>query len=104
WLESRAYKMHIRVLLSRYRAYDECPDCAGARLKPDALLWRLGSRANADSVLPPQMRFRPVRLPLDDSAWRRLPGLTIHDVMRLPIERCAQFFVTLKLPRGLDEA
>jgi excinuclease ABC subunit A len=34
WLESRAYKMHIRVLLSRYRAYDECPDCAGARLKP----------------------------------------------------------------------
>ena len=42
WLETRAYKMHIRVLLSRYRSYTECGACAGARLKPDALLWRLG--------------------------------------------------------------
>ena len=42
WLESRAYKMHIRVLLSKYRSYTLCPSCRGARLKPDALLWRLG--------------------------------------------------------------
>ena len=41
WLESKSYKMHIRVLLSRYRSYTECPACRGARLKPDALLWRL---------------------------------------------------------------
>ncbi len=41
WLESKAYKMHVRVLLSRYRAYTTCPDCKGARLKPDALLYRL---------------------------------------------------------------
>jgi excinuclease ABC subunit A len=41
WLETKAYKMHIRVLLSRYRSYTECPACHGARLKPDALLWRL---------------------------------------------------------------
>jgi len=41
WLESKAYKMHVRVLLSRYRAYTRCPDCAGARLQPDALLYRL---------------------------------------------------------------
>jgi hypothetical protein len=27
WLESKAYKMHVRVLLSRYRAYTPCPDC-----------------------------------------------------------------------------
>ena len=104
WLESRAYKMHIRVLLSRYRSYDECPACAGARLKPDALLWRLGDKANADGVLPPQNRFRPVGLPLADKRWQQLPGLTIHDVMRLPIERCAQFFATLALPKPLDEA
>ena len=44
WLESKAYKMHIRVLLSRYRSYTECPACHGARLKPDALLWRLWCR------------------------------------------------------------
>ncbi|MEJ0099658.1 MAG: excinuclease ABC subunit UvrA [Pseudomonadota bacterium] len=42
WLESKAYKMHVRVLLSRYRSYTECPSCHGARLKPESLLWRLG--------------------------------------------------------------
>jgi excinuclease ABC subunit A len=104
WLETKAYRMHIRVLLSRYRAYDECPDCAGARLKPDALLWRLGSRDNADAVLAPQERFRPVGMTLAGKTWLTLPGLTIHDVMRLPVERCAQFFATLELPRPLDEA
>jgi excinuclease UvrABC ATPase subunit len=37
WLESKSYKMHIRVLLSKYRAYTPCTACDGARLKPDAL-------------------------------------------------------------------
>ncbi len=41
WLESRAYKMHVRVLLSRYRAYTPCPDCGGRRLRPEALLYRV---------------------------------------------------------------
>ncbi len=41
WLESRSYKMHIRVLLSRYRSYDVCPACEGARLKPRSLLWKI---------------------------------------------------------------
>jgi excinuclease ABC subunit A len=46
WLESRAYKMHVRVLLSRYRAYTTCPDCGGQRFQPDALLYRaaIGNR------------------------------------------------------------
>jgi len=104
WLESKAYKMHIRVLLSRYRSYDECPACAGARLKPAVLWWRLGSKANADAVLAPGERFTPVGLTLPAKTWQSLPGLTIHDVMRLPIERCARFFATLELPKPLDEA
>jgi len=37
WLETKAYKMHIRVLLSRYRSYHECTACQGSRLKPEAL-------------------------------------------------------------------
>jgi excinuclease ABC subunit A len=41
WLESKSYKMHVRVLLSRYRAYTKCPACGGARLKPEALLYLL---------------------------------------------------------------
>jgi len=44
WLETKAYKMHIRVLLSKYRAYTECQACHGTRLKPDALLWKLDGR------------------------------------------------------------
>jgi excinuclease ABC subunit A len=53
YLESKAYKMHVRVLLSRYRSYTECQACHGARLKPEALLWRLGPHnAQALTNLP----------------------------------------------------
>ncbi|MGB7839703.1 MAG: excinuclease ABC subunit UvrA, partial [Terrimicrobiaceae bacterium] len=41
WLESKTYKMHIRVLLSRYRSYQPCPRCRGARLQPEALNFRI---------------------------------------------------------------
>jgi excinuclease ABC subunit A len=40
WLEGNTYKMHVRVFLSKYRAYVPCPDCGGTRLKPEALAWR----------------------------------------------------------------
>ncbi|MEW4570587.1 excinuclease ABC subunit UvrA [Tautonia sp. JC769] len=36
-LERKTYKMHIRVFLSRWRGYRPCPDCGGARLRPEAL-------------------------------------------------------------------
>ncbi|MBY0451064.1 MAG: excinuclease ABC subunit UvrA [Cyanobacteria bacterium] len=38
WLETKRYKMHVRVMLAKYRDYSECPDCHGARLRPEALL------------------------------------------------------------------
>ncbi|HXJ08899.1 MAG TPA: excinuclease ABC subunit A, partial [Burkholderiales bacterium] len=53
WLESKAYKMHIRVLLSKYRAYTECTTCSGTRLKPDAMLWKLDGKSVHDLVLLP---------------------------------------------------
>ena len=104
WLETKSYKMHIRVLLSKYRAYTHCPVCGGARLKPDALLWRLGTRTEADRVLDPALRFRPEGTSFPDHLLRTLPGLTIHDVMLLPIDRCLAFFQALRLPAPLDEA
>ena len=55
WLESKAYKMHVRVLLSRYRAYTPCPDCQGQRLQPDALLYLLTvprRKAEPDAAFP----------------------------------------------------
>ncbi len=42
WLETKKYKMHVRVYLSRYRSYDICPDCGGTRFKDEPLLYRLG--------------------------------------------------------------
>ena len=47
-LESKAYKMHVRVLLSRYRSYTECPACHGARLKPEALNWKISGKTLAE--------------------------------------------------------
>jgi len=44
WLETRTYKMHIRVLLSKYRAYIRCPDCGGSRFRSEALLYRLNGK------------------------------------------------------------
>ncbi|MGA8005318.1 MAG: excinuclease ABC subunit UvrA, partial [Burkholderiales bacterium] len=58
WLESKAYKMHIRVLLSKYRAYTECTACGGTRLKPDATLWRIGPHSIHDLMLLPIERVR----------------------------------------------
>src|SRR4030095_379266 len=53
-LERRSYRMHVRVLLARYRAYLICPECQGSRLKADALNYRIDgqdiARVNAMSV------------------------------------------------------
>ena len=75
WLETKAYKMHIRVLLSRSRSYTECGACRGARLKPEALLWRVGR-----------------------------PGLNIRDLVLLSIDASREFFDALELPPLFDEA
>jgi excinuclease ABC subunit A len=104
WLETKSYRMHIRVLLSKYRAYTPCAECDGARLKPDALLWRLGTRQNADDVLDSARRFRSRHVQWTPEQLASLPGLSIHDLMLLPIARCREFFARLELPAPLDEA
>ena len=104
WLETKAYKMHIRVLLSKYRAYTPCPACEGARLKHDALLWRLGTKQDADKVFGAYKRFKPMGVKWGKDRLAALPGLTVHDLMLLPIERCRTFFDSLHLPAPLDEA
>src|SRR5437660_1991654 len=43
WLESKTYKMHVRVLLSRYRAYVTCPKCNGGRYQPDVLNYKIAA-------------------------------------------------------------
>ncbi len=97
WLESKAYKMHIRVLLSRYRAYSECSTCAGARLKLESLLWRVGDRDGADHALGGARRFRPNGAEWTDARRDALPGLTLHDMTLLPIDRVRTFVDRLAL-------
>jgi len=104
WLETRAYKMHVRVLLSRYRAYTPCGVCDGARLKTEALLWRVGDKALADAALGAAPRFRPQGAEWSAAQLAALPGLSIHDLVLLPVERSHAFFQQLQLPRPLDEA
>ncbi len=40
WLESSLYKMHVRIFISRFRAYVRCPDCGGTRFAPESLAWK----------------------------------------------------------------
>ena len=104
YLESKAYKMHIRVLLSKYRSYDTCPSCHGARLKDEALDWRIGSKVEADAALPPRRRFRSDSIAIDEDAYQALPGLNIHDLMGLPLGQARRFFDQLVPPAGMDQA
>ena len=92
YLETKAYKMHIRVLLSKYRSYTTCPTCAGARLKTESLLWRIGSKADADAVLAPARRFMPAGVKWSRAQLEALPGLCLHDLMLLPLDRLRRFF------------
>ena len=95
YLETKAYKMHIRVLLSKYRSYTPCKVCAGARLKTESLLWRVGSKADADAVLPPEKRFMPQGVQWSAAQLQALPGLCLHDLMLMPLDRLRVFFERL---------
>ncbi len=85
WLESKAYKMHVRVLLSRYRAYTPCPDCRGKRFQPEALLYRCdGANPNAEG----RTGAEPPSSAGNDS-------LTLADFYQLPIRDALPFIETL---------
>jgi len=67
WLESKTYKMHVRVLLSRYRSYQPCPACRGGRFQPETMNFRID------------------------------PGLTISDVASKPVSALAGIIGRLKI-------
>lgn len=104
WLETKSYKMHVRVLLSKYRAYTPCPTCASARLKTEALLWRIGDLETATTALGERVRFTPQGTTVAPQLWSLLPGLGMHDIMTLPLERVQGFFDQLQHQSGAQEA
>src|SRR5207249_2764505 len=67
-------------------------------------LWRVGTRADAERALGAARAFRPRGVAIHDGAFAHLPGLTLHDVALLPIDRAREFFARLELPAPLDEA
>jgi len=73
WMETKTYKMHVRVFLSRYRAYKSCPTCHGARFQPETLHFRLGATTGAR-------------------------GLTLPEINHLPLTQARDFFQALTLP------
>jgi len=44
YLETKKYKMHVRIFIARYRGYTLCPECRGARLRKEAFNVRLGGK------------------------------------------------------------
>lgn len=99
WLESKAYKMHVRVLLSRYRAYAPCPECQGRRLQPEALLYRI--RSGNPSALSAPLAGTRDRLPAGGAG-----GLTLAEFYALPLRDALAWIDDLSrgLERGASDA
>ena len=102
WLETKTYKMHVRVFLSRHRAYKTCPTCHGARFQPEALQWKLEGRKKREEGGATGNEISSVLLP---STFSPLPSpLTLPEINRLPLTRARDFFASLPLPPDDDAA
>lgn len=80
WLEERTYKMHVRVLLSRYRRYTKCPECNGGRFQKDSLLFKLPITEELQKTLPAQLLQK---IPVDELTGEQT--ITLADLYGLPI-------------------
>ena len=82
-LERRSYRMHVRVMLARYRAYLLCPECQGSRLKPDALHYRIEGKdiaqINAMSVGAAHRFFSELK---PTGAMDQVAGLILEEIRR----------------------
>jgi excinuclease ABC subunit A len=64
WLEGTTYKMHVRVFLSRWRAYEPCPKCQGRRFREESLFWRWQGRTLPELYACPVSDLRAALAPL----------------------------------------
>jgi excinuclease ABC subunit A len=103
WLETRKYKVQVRVFLSRYRGYRSCPDCHGARLRREALQVKLGGLSLAELCARPLREVRPflASVSLDE------PEARIAAPIQAELERRLRFlshvgldYLTLDRPFG----
>jgi excinuclease ABC subunit A len=100
WLETKTYKMHVRVFLSRYRAYKSCPTCHGTRFQPEALQWTLKGGRKKEEVVA-----NALLAALLPPAHFSIPAsLTLPEINRLPLTQAHGFFASIPLPAGDDAA
>jgi excinuclease ABC subunit A len=85
WLESKTYKMHVRVLLSRYRAYVKCPRCDGGRYQPEALNYKIVAAVSD-------------RRGDANGAHRALLQLSLPEFAALSIADARDFLTRIELP------
>ena len=64
WLEGTTYKMHVRVFLSRWRAYESCPKCHGRRFREESLFWRWQGKSLPELYASPVSDLRAMLAPL----------------------------------------
>jgi len=94
WLETKKYKLHVRVFLSKYRGYTVCPDCEGGRLRQEARDVRVGGQTLpqvcALSIKNASAFFEALKLKDEESA--------VSDRVLFEIRRRLKFLVDV----GLD--
>ncbi len=94
WLETKKYKLHVRVFLSKYRGYTLCPDCGGGRLRQEARDVRVGGSTLPDvcklSIKDAALFFDQLELSPEQTA--------IADKVLFEIRRRLKFLVDV----GLD--
>jgi excinuclease ABC subunit A len=110
YLESKAYKMHIRVLLSKYRSYTPCTACGGARLKPKRCCGASAARPMPTPCCRPRKRFLPGGRGLVARAAGSAagpaparPDAAVHRPAAPVLRRLRRFFDG-RLPAMLDDA
>jgi excinuclease ABC subunit A len=94
WLDTKKYKLHVRVFLSKYRGYTLCPECEGGRLRQEARDVRIGGRTlpevSALSIKDAAVFFDTLELLPEQSA--------IADRVLFEVRRRLRFMVDV----GLD--
>jgi len=105
WMESKAYKMHVRIFLAKYRSYTECSSCRGKRLKPAALCYRIGEYNLPDLWQLPVKRLVPffdnLELPTDADAKTETSLKLIYDQITARLhylDRVGLGYLTLDRP------
>ena len=83
WLETKRYKVQVRVMIARYRGYERCPECLGARLTPEARVVRVGGATLPELCdLPLDVLLERLRtLPLD-AVERARGGALVADLLK----------------------